>query len=238
MNSLFKYIKRGIQYVLHEYKQPIINVDVVQKTPSNLFENKVYLITGGSSGLGYYIAKKLIEEGAKVIITGRNEVNLKSAKEKLGDRCEYIVYDIREYTKTDEIINKIIIKNGKLDGIINNAGISLHEWNFLRVDHNGFENQFLTNLEGSYFLTQSFIKKYVDQKLKNANIIFISSERGSMCDDLPYGLTKASINSFVQALSYKYYKDGIRVNAVSPGITASNMTKIDKESDLFYQNAS
>lgn len=238
MSKVLNYVKRGIKYVLHEYKQPIIKVDIVQKTSNELFKDKVYLVTGGSNGLGYYIAKKLIEESAKVIITGRNEESLKKSKEELGDKCEYIVYDIRECTKADEIISKIIDENGKLDGIVNNAGISLHEWDFLKVDYDGFESQFLTNLKGSYFLTQSFIKKVYEIGAKEANIIFISSERGTMCDDLPYGLTKASINSLVQALSYKYYKDGIRVNAIAPGITASNMTKIEKDSDLFCQYSS
>ena len=238
MSEVLNYVKRGIKYVLHEYKQPIIKVDIVQKTSNELFKDKVYLVTGGSNGLGYYIAKKLIEESAKVIITGRNANNLKKSKEELGDKCEYIVYDIRECTKADEIISKIIDENGKLDGIVNNAGISLHEWDFLKVDYDGFESQFLTNLKGSYFLTQSFIKKVYEIGAKEANIIFISSERGTMCDDLPYGLTKASINSLVQALSYKYYKYVIRVNAIAPGITASNMTKIEKDSDLFCKYSS
>ena len=59
-----------------------------------------------------------------------------------------------------------------------------------------------------------------------------------MCDDLPYGLTKASINSLVQALSYKYYKSGIRVNGIAPGVTVSNMTGLNKDGDLYNNNPS
>ena len=238
MSKIKNYIKRGIKYILYDYKQPIIKVDIYQKSPSEMFKDKVYFITGGGSGLGYYIAKKLVEENAKVVIAGRNEERLIRAQKELGNNCEYIVFDVSDISKSDEVIENIINKYGKLDGIINNAGISLHEWDFMKVDSEKFDTQFLTNLKGSCFLTQSYIRKIEDIKQSGANVIFISSERGTMCDDLPYGLTKVSINSLVEALSFKYYKKGIRINAISPGITASDMTKIDKESDLFSNNNS
>lgn len=226
------YIKRGIKYILKEYKQPIIKVEVVQKEPSNLFKDKVYIITGGGSGLGFYMAKKLISEGAFVVITGRNEQKLKNAKKDLGKNCSYKVFDIGNIKEADSIINSIFEEYKMIDGIINNAGISLHEWDFMKVDEEKFDSQFLTNLKGGYFFTQSYIRRLCKIK-KNGNVIFISSERGSMCDDLPYGLTKASINSLVQSLSFRYYQDGIRVNGIAPGVTASEMTNIDKNSDLY-----
>lgn len=226
------YIKRGIKYILKEYKQPIIKVEVVQKEPLNLFKDKVYIITGGGSGLGFYMAKKLISEGAFVVITGRNEQKLKSAKKELGKNCNYKVFDIGETNKADFIMDSVFDQYKKVDGIINNAGISLHEWDFMKVDEEKFDSQFLTNLKGSYFFTQSYIRKMRKLK-KNGNVIFISSERGSMCDDLPYGLTKASINSLVQSLSFRYYQEGIRVNGIAPGVTASEMTNIDKNADLY-----
>lgn len=237
MSKFLNYIKRGIKYVLKEYKQPIIKANIIQKKADNLFNDKVYLVTGGSSGIGYYIAKKLIQEGAKVTITGRNEQKLKNAKKELGVCCDYLVYDINEFEKAYKIIDKIYDKFGRIDGIINNAGISLHEWDFLKVTPEGFDTQFYTNLKGSYFLTQSYVKKMINNKL-SGNVIFISSERGSMAEVIPYGLTKASIDSLVKGLSYKYYNNGIRFNSVAPGVTASNMTNIDKDSDLFFNSPS
>ena len=237
MNKFLIYIKRGIKYILHDYRQPIIKANIIQKKSGDLFKNRIYLITGGSSGIGYYIAKKLIDEGAKVIITGRNEPKLKSAKTNLGIFCDYLVYDINEFDKADKVINEIYSKFGRIDGIINNAGISLHEWDFLKVTPEGFDTQFYTNLKGSYFLTQSYVKKMIDNK-REENVIFISSERGSMAEVIPYGLTKASIDSLVKGLSYKYYKNCLRFNSVAPGVTASSMTNINKESDLFSDSTS
>ena len=233
MGKISTYIRRGIKYITKEYKQPIVKVEVVQKTPSEEFKNKIFIVTGGGSGLGFYISKKLVDEQAKVIITGRNEEKLKHAKEELGKNCEYMVLDIKEIEKFDEAMEKIYSIHGKIDGIVNNAGISLHEWDFLKVDKDKFESQFQTNLRGSYFFSQSYIKQYKKNNQKIGKILFISSERGTYCDDLPYGLTKASINSLVQALSVRFYKDGINVNSLSPGITASDMTGIRKDDDLY-----
>lgn len=237
MNKFLMYIKRGIKYIIKDYKQPIIKVNIIQKESNELFKDRVYLITGGGSGIGYYIAKKLIGEGAKVIITGRNEEKLKNAKTNLGDFCDYLVYDINEFDKANNVINEIYNKFGRIDGIVNNAGISLHEWDFLKVTPEGFDTQFYTNLKGSYFLTQSYVKKMIDNKVEG-NVIFISSERGSMAEVIPYGLSKASIDSLVKGLSYKYYKKGLRFNSVAPGVTASSMTNIRKESDLFSEATS
>ena len=237
MKKFGTYIKRGIKYVLKEYKQPIIKANVVQEKANNIFNDKVYLVTGGSSGIGYYIAKKLIEEGANVIITGRNEIKLKNAQKELGSCCDYLVYDIKEFEKSDKVISEIYDKFGRIDGIINNAGVSLHEWDFLKVTPEGFDTQFYTNLKGSYFLTQSYVNKIINNQ-SEGNVIFISSERGSMAEVIPYGLTKASIDSLVKGLSYKYYKKVIRFNSVAPGVTASNMTKIDKDSNLFSNSPS
>ena len=237
MGKFKNYIKRGIKYVLHEHKVPIVKVEINQKSPNNIFGDKIYLVTGGGSGLGFYIAKKLVEESAKVVITGRNEEKLKKSKKELGDNCDYFVCDVSDIESSKKMIKETFEKYNKLDGIINNAGISLHEWDFMKVTDKNFDDQFYINLKGSYFLTQEYIR-YLENLNLSGNILFISSERGTMVDDLPYGLTKSSINSLVKALSYKYYKKGIRVNAIAPGVTASDMTSVDKNGDLYNDNNS
>ena len=90
------YFKRGFKYVVSESKQPIVKVDVVQKSSSDMLKDKVFIVTGGGRGIGYYISKRLVEEGAKVIITGRNEENLAKAQKVLGgeEKISYKVLDI------------------------------------------------------------------------------------------------------------------------------------------------
>ena len=72
--------------------------------------------------------------------------------------------------------------------------------------------------------------------MTSGNILFISSERGIMVDDLPYGISKAAINSLVQGLAKTLIKKGIRVNAIAPGVTASGMTGINITDNLFRES--
>ena len=213
--SIKKYIKNAIRYIFKEHKPTIVNVEVVQKTNIDMFKDKNILITGGSRGLGFYMAKKLKEDGAKIIITGRNKESLEKAKNELGKNIEIQQIDMSWIDEFPEFMEKLFSKYGHIDCLINNAGISLHEGELENVDKEKFERQIQTNLEGAYFLAKEYIKK-IKEKSLSGNIIFISSERGAQCDYLPYGLTKVALNSLTEGLSRKYYKDGIRVNAVAP----------------------
>ena len=234
-----EYIKRSIRYIIKGQPQINITTEIVQKTPNEIFKNKNILITGGGDGLGFYIAKKCVEEGAKVLLVGRKEEKLKAAVEKLGEKASYMQFDVQKVEEMKPFIDEAYKKLGTIDCLVNNAGISLHEKEMKKVEIEGFDSQFNTNLRGSYFLAQAYLKKLEEEKQENGNIIFISSERGAQCDDIPYGLTTVAINSLTEGLSRRYYKSGVRVNAVAPGITASNMTKIDKDANLYCEyNAS
>lgn len=225
------YIKRGIKYIIKGIPQVNITAQIVQKTPQEMFKNKKILITGGGSGLGFYIAKKCATEGADVIIVGRNEAKLQQAVKELGENVSYMMYDVQEVEKAKEFMQEVFKRYGKIDCLINNAGISLHEKDFSTVTIENFDCQIGTNLKGAYFLTQSYLELLEEND--KGNVIFISSERGAQCDFLPYGLTKVAINSLTEGLSRKYYKRGIRINSVAPGITASDMTSIVKDSNLY-----
>lgn len=237
MGKAKKYIARGFKYITKEYKQPIVKIDTFQKTYSELLDEKVFLVTGGGSGLGKEIAKTLIGDGAKVVITGRSKDKLETVVKELGKNCLPMACDIQNVSKVKKLVGDVFNKFGRLDGVVNNAGVSLHEWDFLKVTEEGYNLQFDTNLRGSYFLTQEYIRKLLELK-QSGNVLFISSERGTMCDDLPYGLTKRAIDSLVEALSFKYYKMGVRINAIAPGVTATDMTGIKRDADLFSKNNS
>ena len=126
----------------------------------------------------------------------------------------------------------------EVDILVNNAGVSLHESSMLAVSEAQYDEQFDTNLKGAYFLTQDFIQYHIEHNKHSGSILFVSSERGQTVDTLPYGLTKAAINSLVQGLAYRYAKNGIRVNGIAPGVTASDMTgfKADGNLDCSYNH--
>ena len=99
----------------------------------------------------------------------------------------------------------------------------------------GFDLQFATNLKGPFFLSQKVLSYMVDNKIKG-HILFISSETGETADIRPYGLTKAALNSLMQGLAYLYARSGIRVNAIAPGITATNMSGFNPDESLKYMS--
>lgn len=225
-----EYFKRLIKYLLHGIPQNHVNVCVKKVVSGELLANRTVLVTGGSSGIGYAIAKRCAEEGASVIIVGRHEKTLQEASKDIYG-CKFIQFDLNEINQLPKLLEKAEdIFGREIDSVVLNAGVSLHEKNIRHVCVDGFEKQIKTNLESSYFLAKAFIDRKKDNV--KGNLLFISSERGYQCDDVPYGLTKAAINSLTRGLSRRFYQERIRVNAIAPGITTSNMTGLKQEDNL------
>ena len=234
---MLEFIKRTLYWILRGVPTKKIYASVYQLNTTDRLNGKKVLITGGGRGLGYYMAKKLVAEGASVVISGRDEETLKNASKSLGN-IPYIVYDVQDFANNRNFIqNADMSLGGGINCLINNAGISLHEHSFEDVRIEDFDKQFNTNIKAPYFLTQEFIKYAKEQHYEGLNVIFITSERGLYCDTLPYGLTKASICSLTAGLARKYVLDNIRVNAIAPGVTASDMTRVDKNGDLYRERA-
>lgn len=232
INRIKRYIKRGFRYIISGVPVNYVTAEVNLLLPSGKLKNKKILITGGSRGLGKAMAAKFVSEGADVLITGRDASKLASVAEEIG--CKYIVGDINDDVFLRSLVNKAVEKLSGLNVLVNNAGISLHEWELDRVTEEGFDRQISTNLRGPFFLSQEFIKYLTTNEIRPASILFVSSERSQQADIIPYGLTKAAMNSFVQGLAKRYTSTGIRVNAVAPGVTASDMTGIDINSNIYY----
>ena len=231
--SLSKSFKKGLRSILHSTlnKPTHITASVSYIQASQRLQGKRIVVTGGGRGLGFAMAKRFKEEGAQVLIAGRNEEKLRESAQAID--CLYLKLDLTDVESIEDFINKAWEELGGIDCLVNNAGISLHEGNICKVRVEDFDSQIKTNLRGPYFLSQQYITKYESNSCTEGNILFISSERGSMADDLPYGLTKAATNSLVQGLAYLFVKKGIRVNALSPGVTTSDMTGIKADGNLY-----
>ena len=223
-------IKHLVSFILHGERQPIVaNISYLE--PSRRLHDKKVIITGGGRGLGFAMAKKFVSEGAKVLIAGRNEKNLKFSAQEIG--CLYLPLDVQDINSFETFLNQADCMLQGMDCLVNNAGISLHENGFLDVSPEQFDSQFDTNLKGCFFLTQHFIHKTQGNSSQNKkNILFVSSETGMTVDERPYGLTKAAVNSLVQGLAYKYATSGYRINAVAPGVTLSDMIGKTEGDDL------
>ena len=229
--SIKSRLKHLVSFLLHGNPTPVY-ANISYLSPNETLRGKKVVITGGGRGLGFSMANKFVAEGAEVLIVGRNIKVLEESAKKL--ECKYLQLDVSNPSEFDTFMDKAEELLGEVNVLVNNAGISLHENTFFDVTPETFDKQVDTNLKGAFFLTQSFIRHIKNTDTK-ACILFVSSETGDTMDFRPYGFTKAAINSMVQGLAYLFAKDGIRVNAVAPGITASDMTGLSTEGDISYR---
>ena len=230
--SLKQYLKRGIRFIFKGVPTKEVKANIAYLQPYNQLKDKKIIITGVGRGLGKSMAQKFLSEGAYVLIAGRNEEILKNTANELN--CKYLVLDVTKPEKFSQFIKQADEMLGGVNCLVNNAGISLHEKTFFDVTPETFDAQINTNFKGAFFLTQEFIT-LVKNKNEKANILFTSSETGDTMDFRPYGFTKAAINSMIQGLAYLFAKDNIRINAVAPGITASDMTGYKTDGNLYLE---
>ena len=169
MGRIVTFFKRMVNYALHG--QPIVNVEaaIYTQQPSQILVGKKILLTGGGGGLGKAMAKKFVAEGAEIIITGRNEEKTKNAAAEIG--CKYLIADLQNTESLSNLINESVKLLGGLNVLVNNAGVSLHEWEIEKVTTQGWDQQFDTNLRAPYFLTKYFIKYLIETSAKG-NILF------------------------------------------------------------------
>lgn len=228
--SFIQYLKRGARYVLHGVPVKNVTARISYLQPGGLLRGKKIIVTGGGRGLGAAMAAKFVSEGASVLISGRNERVLEEEASRIG--CRYLLLDVQDTSSFEGFMDEADRLLGGVDCLVNNAGISLHEPTFFDVRPETFDAQIATNLRGGFFLTQCFTKLLLREK-RPGNVLFVSSETGETVDIRPYGFTKAAVNSMVQGLACLFVKDGIRVNAVAPGITASDMTGLKADGNLY-----
>lgn len=229
--SLKSVIKKGLLFMLYGLSpRKEVTAQISYSAPNDRLQGKKIIVTGGGKGLGAAMAAKFISEGASVLITGRHIDVLQKTAEQLG--CKYLQLDMQDTKSFDDFIVQANQMLGGIDCLVNNAGISLHEPTFFDVTPESFDAQIATNFRGAFFLTQRFTHLLLQENRKG-NVLFVSSETGETVDIRPYGFTKAAINSMVQGLACLFVAQGIRVNAVAPGITASDMTGYKTDGNLY-----
>ncbi len=202
------------------------------------FKGKVALITGGSRGIGFATAKLFSAAGAQVIITSKNSVKLAEAAGNLD--CLGIPADVKKISEVQDVIKKIIEKFGRIDILINNAGIfpkikKLHE-----ISEDEWNEVLDVNLSGPY----RFAKEVIPHLQKNGGVIInVSSDAGLKAyqgfNADAYSASKAALNLLTKTWALQYAQDKIRVNAVCPGVVDTDMTEsfVKTEKDREFVNA-
>ena len=201
-----------------------LSVNIGQLAPGSILQNRIILITGGTSGIGLELAKKCVMQGAKVIISGTNTEKLAETQNDIGENCKTIVFNMLDISSFDRILGEATKFFGQINCLVNNAGISLHEGDFMNVTEENWNDQFDVNLKGPYFLTQAWLRYYRANKMKSGRILMMASDTSGMGSSIPYGLSKAGIASLTRGLAKKLAVEGIRINALAPGTTLTPMT--------------
>ena len=186
---------------------------------------KIAIVTGGSRGIGFSTGKILSENGATVVITGKDTERLEKAAKKIPNSIA-IVADIRNTNDVKNVVSKTIEKFGRLDILVNNAGIfpkikKLHE-----IDENEWNEVLDVNLTGQFRFTKEAIPHL--QKT-SGSIVNISSDAGLKAyqgfNADAYSASKAALIILTKCWALEYSKNKIRVNCICPGVVDTDMTK-------------
>jgi len=194
--------------------------------------SKVALITGGTRGIGKQIACTLAHEGYDIAINYRNENDdLKNTKKEIeanNVKCFSVQGDVSNFEDCQNFIKKIIEEFGKIDVLVNNAGIT-RDTLLMRMKKEDFEQVIYTNLVGTFNVTKNVISHMV--KAKNGRIINISSVVGisGNAGQTNYAASKAGIIGFTKSLAKEVASRNITVNAVAPGFIETQMTDVLKD---------
>lgn len=196
-----------------------------------LLTGKVAVITGGGQGIGEAIARRFIQEGAECALCDINAATLSSAQTSIQNGEQKIttyVVDVSNYTSVDEAANKIIDKYGRIDILINNAGITRDNL-LLRMKPEEWDMVLRVNLTGIFNCTKSFIRQMVKQR--SGKIVNIASVVGLIgnAGQCNYAASKAGVIGFTKSVAREVAQRGITVNAIAPGFIATAMT--DRLSD-------
>lgn len=194
-----------------------------------LLEKKVAVITGGTRGIGYAIVKEFLKEGAVVVLCGSKaetaEKAVNSLKEENPDwRVSGIYPDLTDYESVKSDFDKVVAEFGRIDILVNNAGISARE-PFTSYTQEMFQKTIDLNLTAVYNCSRAVAEGMKEQG--SGVILNTSSMVGTygQPSGIAYPTSKFAVNGFTLSLARELGPFGIRVNAVAPGVTNTDMVK-------------
>lgn len=185
-------------------------------------ENKIALITGGSSGIGLQIAKHFTDVGCKVIVIGSNEYKLKKVCIDLP-MAEYVACNLSDTVNMDVLVEEVLKKfpEHRLDILVNCAGVTDHQ-SFFTTTQSDFQRIMRINVEAAFFLSQAVGNYMVKNGIKG-HILNISSSSENKPAMTPYKISKWAMRGMTLGLAEELAPYGITVNAIAPGKTATPM---------------
>lgn len=188
-------------------------------------ENKVCIVTGGAMGNGLGIVEVFLKYGAKVVIFDYSDQVFETVKEKNNPNLIGYKVDIRDKETIDKYVAEVIEKFGKIDVLVNNAGVCQLE-KFVDMDDAMRDNHFGINIIGTWNVSKAVVPHMIEKKY--GKIVNLSSVTGPMVADsgeVAYATTKSAVLGFTKALAMELVTDNICVNAIMPGYVLTPMVE-------------
>ena len=176
--------------------------------------NKTAVITGGTTGIGFETARLFIAEGARVIITGRNQARLDDAVAALGPKAIGVKADVQSLDELEHLATQVKETVGQFDILFANAGIAKRAY-FRDVTEADFDQEMTINFKGAFFTVQK-----LEPLMNNGSSIILTTTvlgQTALPGEGIYGASKAAVRSLARSLSSELLDRQIRVNAVAPG---------------------
>ncbi|HEY7315503.1 MAG TPA: SDR family oxidoreductase [Gemmataceae bacterium] len=198
---------------------------------------KTALVTGGGSGIGLAAARLLLDEGAKVAITGRNEEKLRRAAGELGagDRLIYRAADVADLGQVQALVQDVTRRLGRIDILVNNAGLNIKERTFRELTPENWHLLLGANLHGAFYCTYAVLPQMRERRDGLIiNINSISGKRSNPLGGLAYNAAKFGLRGLAMGLAAEEKDNGIRVCNIYPGevntpILEARPTPVDEE---------
>lgn len=186
---------------------------------SKRLDGKAALVTGATSGIGLAIAERFAEEGARLLLTGRNRESGEQVAKKLG--AAFIAGDVTARGVADDLVQKTVERFGRIDILINNAGI-VHRGTVLETSDDDFARIMAVNVEAVFRFSRAAVRRMIAQfetEGRGGAIVNIASDWAFVAGrgELAYCTSKGAVVQMTRALAVDHARQGIRVNAVAPG---------------------
>lgn len=188
--------------------------------------DQVVIVTGSSSGIGEALVRRLAAVGARIVVNSASSVEAGTAVAESLPDAVYVRGDVGDPATAEALVDAATSRWGRLDGVVNNAGVTcdvpLHDIDAVRPEH--WDQVLRTNVVGTFLVSQAALpalREAPDGWILNITSIAGERQTGS---SLPYAVSKAAVDHLTSILA-KFAGDGVRVNAVAPGLIATPWTK-------------